>query len=216
MTSNHAVIFGAGGHAVSVAEAAISAGYDLQAFIDDRSDAHEILDIPVRKSLPTGHLSRQGVVFVAVGPNDKRAALWSQITNDIPLSLLPPLYHPRATVSAHSTVGPGSILLAGSVLGPLCRVGMGCIINTGSLVDHGSTLSDFCSLAPGVTLGGDVHLGRRTAISIGATVRHSISIGDDSVIGASSYVNRDLPHLVVAYGTPARIVRERLPHDSYL
>ena len=35
-----------------------------------------------------------------------------------------------------------------------------------------------------------------------------MTIGDDTVVGAGAVVTRDLPAGVVAYGNPARVVRE--------
>ncbi len=77
-------------------------------------------------------------------------------------------------------------------------------------------MDDFSSIAPGVTVGGTVRIGRRSAVSIGATVRHKLTIGEDSVVGAHSYLNRDLQGNVVAYGIPARVVRARSAGDPYI
>jgi len=77
-------------------------------------------------------------------------------------------------------------------------------------------MSDFCSLAPAAVTGGNVKIGMRSAISIGAVIKHGITIGNDCVIGANSFLNKDLPHNIVAYGVPARKVRNRNIGDSYL
>jgi hypothetical protein len=61
-----------------------------------------------------------------------------------------------------------------------------------------------------------VRIGEFSAISIGAIVSHSITIGDHAVVGAGATVLQDIPDRVVAYGTPARVVRRRNPGDSYL
>jgi maltose O-acetyltransferase len=42
----------------------------------------------------------------------------------------------------------------------------------------------------------------------GAIVCPGVSIGEDTVVGAGAVVTRDLPAGVVAYGNPARVVRE--------
>ena len=52
-------------------------------------------------------------------------------------------------------------------------------------------------------------IGCRTSVNIGATVIDRIHIGDNSVVGASALVTRDLPDNVVAFGTPANIVRDK-------
>ena len=42
------------------------------------------------------------------------------------------------------------------------------------------------------------------------------TIGDDTIVGANSYVNHDVESLVVAYGSPASVVRSRKSSDPYL
>ena len=71
-------------------------------------------------------------------------------------------------------------------------IGNGVIINTSSSVDHDCYLKDFCSLAPGVNIGGNVVIGKRTFLSIGAKVMHGIKIGNDNVVGGSSFVNKNI------------------------
>jgi acetyltransferase-like isoleucine patch superfamily enzyme len=70
-------------------------------------------------------------------------------------------------------------------------------------------LEDFVTLNPGSHVAGVCRLERGVTIGAGATVVDSLTIGRNSVIGAGSVVTRDVPPDVVAYGVPARVVRER-------
>jgi acetyltransferase-like isoleucine patch superfamily enzyme len=45
-------------------------------------------------------------------------------------------------------------------------------------------------------------------VGIGAVIADRVQIGEGSVVGAGSVVLRDVPAGVVAYGVPARVVRE--------
>jgi acetyltransferase-like isoleucine patch superfamily enzyme len=60
------------------------------------------------------------------------------------------------------------------------------------------------SLAPVAVTGGNVKIGFRSTISMGASVKHGVSIGDDSVLGANSYLNNDLENNQVAYDVSAK------------
>jgi acetyltransferase-like isoleucine patch superfamily enzyme len=84
------------------------------------------------------------------------------------------------------------------------------------VLEHESVLKDFASLAPGAVVGGRSTIGERSAVGLGASVKHGISVGDDTIIGANSYVHRDISDELVAYGSPARVVRSREPGDTYL
>jgi acetyltransferase-like isoleucine patch superfamily enzyme len=77
-------------------------------------------------------------------------------------------------------------------------------------------MSDFSSIAPGVTTGGNISIGKFSAVSLGANVIHGIKIGKHSVIGSGSTVLTNIDDYVVAYGTPAKIIRERKDGDKYL
>lgn len=55
----------------------------------------------------------------------------------------------------------------------------------------------------GVSIGNDVWLGARV------TILDGVRVGDHAVVGACSLVNRDIPDYAVAYGIPARVVRDR-------
>lgn len=59
-----------------------------------------------------------------------------------------------------------------------------------------------------VTIGSNVWIGAGTSILPG------ISVGDDTVVGAGSVVNRDLPPGVVAAGNPCRVIRKITEDDS--
>lgn len=58
-----------------------------------------------------------------------------------------------------------------------------------------------------------VHIGRNCWIGAGAVIMPGVTIGDNSVIGASSVVTKDIPANVVAYGNPCRVTREISEHD---
>lgn len=54
----------------------------------------------------------------------------------------------------------------------------------------------------------DVHIGKNVWIGAGALILPGVTIGDNSVIGAGSVVNKDIPANVVAVGNPCRVLRE--------
>ena len=63
---------------------------------------------------------------------------------------------------------------------------------------------------------GAVGLGMGNNVWIGAnvTILPGVTIGDDTVIGAGSVVNRDIPSGVVAAGNPCRVIRKITEADK--
>ncbi len=117
--------------------------------------------------------------------------------------------HPTAFVARDAMVGMGCHILAGARVCVECKIGMQSIINTLASVDHECTLGNGVHVAPGATLTGCVRVGDFTMIGAGAVILPRVTIGANTVIGAGAVVTRDIPDNVVAYGNPARIVRNR-------
>jgi acetyltransferase-like isoleucine patch superfamily enzyme len=55
----------------------------------------------------------------------------------------------------------------------------------------------------------DVRVGHNVWIGYGACVLRGVTIGDNSVVGTSAVVTRDVPENAVVAGSPARVIRMR-------
>ena len=55
---------------------------------------------------------------------------------------------------------------------------------------------------------GEVVLRKNSKIGSHSTILPNVEIGENSIIGAHSLVNKNIPANVVAYGIPAKIIRE--------
>ena len=60
---------------------------------------------------------------------------------------------------------------------------------------------------------GKVVLKRNCRIGSHSTILPGVSIGENSIIGAHSLVNKDIPDNLVAFGVPAKVVR-KLTNDE--
>jgi len=155
-------------------------------------------------------------VFVAIGDNWIRSLVVDRVKRLVPDVRFVTAIHASAQISRNVSVGVGTAIMAGAVVNSGCRIGDFCILNTCSSLDHDSTMEQYSSLAPRAVTGGSVSIGAFSAVAIGAVVSHAIRIGEQTVVGAGATVVNDIPAGVVAYGTPARIIRQRTPGASYL
>ncbi len=116
--------------------------------------------------------------------------------------------HPQSTIANGVPIGAGTVIAAGSVVNPGARLGENVVIFTCASVDHECTIEDGAWINAGVHLGGRVIVERAATVEIGATVAGRMRIGADSVVGAGSVVLHNIPDHVLAYGTPARVIRQ--------
>lgn len=210
------IIIGAGGHAVSVANVAMTCGYEITNFIDKNKAGQSLFNNPILSSLEDLNNTTNYSFAIAIGDNFIREKVFKEIKSKYPHLIFPKLIHPSAVISVNTSIEEGTIVMPNSVIGPNTILSRFCLINTMSSVDHDCILSEFCSTAPGVVTGGQVKIGKRSAISIGATIKHCVDISDDVIVGAKSYVNQNLPEKIVAYGIPAKIIRPRSVGEPYL
>jgi sugar O-acyltransferase (sialic acid O-acetyltransferase NeuD family) len=155
-------------------------------------------------------------IIIAIGDNSIRAQVAAKIVDICPELPLVCAVHPSASIGKTATIGVGTVVMAGAVVNPGCAIGKLCIVNTKASLDHDSVMEDFSSLAPGVTIGGNCRIGSYSAVSIGAVLRHGITVGEHCVIGGGSIVLKDVDSFSVAYGAPAKKVRDRQKGDKYL
>jgi sugar O-acyltransferase (sialic acid O-acetyltransferase NeuD family) len=153
---------------------------------------------------------------VAIGDNAARGALLERSCGAAPGLTPATVVHPAAVVARDAVGGPGSILLAGCVVGNGTRLGRGVLVGIRASVDHDGDVADHASLGPGATTGGTVRIGHATAIGLGASVIHGVTVGEHTVVGAGAVVLEDLPAFVVAHGVPARVARTRQAGERYL
>lgn len=118
------------------------------------------------------------------------------------------IIHPTAIVSASSSIGPGSVLLANAVLTAAVTVGSHVAVMPHVTLTHDDVIDDFSTIASGVRLGGHVRIGRGAYLGAGALIREGRSVGRRAMIGMGSVVLDNVPDEQVWIGIPARYLRD--------
>jgi sugar O-acyltransferase (sialic acid O-acetyltransferase NeuD family) len=206
-------VIGDRGHGHACKEVAENLGYTVTFYTADVTALHntfEKLESFARSSLPSAIF-----VCIAIGANYYREQIFTKVS-EISNVCFPNLIDPSAYVARDVNLCSSIVIMPNAVVRTGACLEVGAIVNTGAIVDHGVSLGRFGSVGPGAVCGGGAKIGSRSAISINSTIRHGISVGSDTVIGASSYVHSNLPDCVVAYGLPARIIRSRNIDSPYL
>lgn len=202
------VVFGSGGHAKVVIEAALTRNANREIIIlDDSGDARSrsIFGIGVAGDRTMLESLRGTPVALGIGDNRARADLLNWLRSEG--HALETVIHPGALVANSVTVGDGVFVSAGATVIAEATLGAGAIINTAASVDHDCVVGDAAHIAPGVHLCGNVHIGARTLVGVGACVRPGTSVCDDVILGAGSVVVRDIVEPGTFAGNPAQRLR---------
>ena len=212
-------IIGAGGYArqlLDTIDACREAGQDIEAigFIDeDRSRWGTVVnDRPILGDFDwfDGGANRRDVqVIGGIGtPAVRRQVMGQALSRGLRFCTV---VHPTAVLSPYTQVGVGVSILAGAVIESQARLGDHVIVNKLCAVGHDTVIEDFCTLAPGALIAGNVHLGQGVDIGIGAATVQGIRIGEGVVVGGQAMVVRDLPADATAVGVPAKVIKVKQP-----
>lgn len=153
----------------------------------------------------------------------RRQEMREQWQRDLPLT---ELLFDRWERARHLGFGEKTSIYHNSYVFGDVRVGSNTWIGPFTLLDGsgGLAIGDFCSISSGVQIythdtvkwalsGGKasyehapVKIGNCCYIGPDSIVTKGVEIGDHSLVGAQSLVNRSLPAFSIALGTPARVV----------
>jgi sugar O-acyltransferase (sialic acid O-acetyltransferase NeuD family) len=107
-----------------------------------------------------------------------------------------------------------------AICGPCVDIGFGCVVAPNAVllrdvsldghvhINYGTTMTRcsvgaFTTIAPGVTICGDVEIGEAVFIGAGATICNLLKIGDGATIAAGAVVIHDVPAGETVRGVPA-------------
>jgi sugar O-acyltransferase (sialic acid O-acetyltransferase NeuD family) len=153
---------------------------------------------------------------IAIGDNWVRKLMFEKISNlSIDFKYITTI-HPDAIIGSNLKIGDGVVVMPGVVINSNVRIDNCCILNTKSFLGSNSIMKDFSSLGPGAVVDYNVTIEDCSVISLGVCVVNNMTIGKNSIIGAGSTVVDDIPISVIAFGTPAKEIRERKSDEKYL
>jgi len=209
------VILGAGGFAREVLlifkdANVVNREWEVLGFIDENEENQGVFlcDLPILGGFDwfeNGRSSDISAICAVGSPQIKRKMV--EKANDIDLKFCS-IIHPSAKMSKYVEVGEGTIIAAGNILTTQIKIGSHVIINLDCTIGHDSVIEDYCTVAPGVHISGNVHLEKGGDFGTGSVIIQGITIGAWSIIGAGAAVVNDIPSHVTAVGVPAKVIKE--------
>lgn len=182
--------------------------WDLLGFVDDSAVGDRVDGHPVLGPLEAIHAFPSARLVCAIGSpvtSVNRPELIARL--DVDTERFATLIHPAATIPVPRSIGPGSVIHAGTVFTADVSVGAHSRIMPLAVCTHDDVLDGNVTLATGVALAGSVHVGANAYIGAGALVREHLRIGRNAIVGMGAVVTRDVPSGTTRIGNPARPLR---------
>ncbi len=145
---------------------------------------------------------RDGVLLLDFYPARRRAAV-----EIAPPQVFRGFLSSHALVSGSAIVGEGTVVLANALVSTGASIGAFCKVGIGAQIHHNAILEDFVTVAPGAVVLGGAVLRTGAILGAGSVLRQETTVGPNTYIGLASAVVKDIRGGVLAYGNPARPVR---------
>jgi sugar O-acyltransferase (sialic acid O-acetyltransferase NeuD family) len=97
----------------------------------------------------------------------------------------------RCSFLTDHPVGDNCFILEDNTIQPFVRIGNDVTLWSGNHIGHDATIDDHCFLASHIAVSGHVHIHPYCFIGVNATLRNSITIARETLIGAGAVIMKD-------------------------
>lgn len=116
--------------------------------------------------------------------------------------------HPNVRMSEYVEIGKGTVITAGNIITTQVKIGNHVTLNLDCTLGHDDIIEDYCNIAPGAHISGNVTFKEGVDFGTGAVILQGLTVGKWSIIGAGAVVTRDIPDYVTAVGIPAQVLKK--------
>jgi len=114
----------------------------------------------------------------------------------------------RCSFLTQYQIGDNCFILEDNTIQPFVRIGNDVTVWSGNHIGHHSIIEDHCFLAPRCAVSGNVHIQPYCFVGINATLRNSINIARESLIGAGAVIMNDTVEKGVYMSTRADLIEK--------
>lgn len=123
--------------------------------------------------------------------------------------------HPTAIIPKDLVIGVGNVIMEGAIISRQCKIGNANIIGAGMMMGHDNQIGNFNSLTSAKTCG-FVTIKNNCFLGANATVRDGVIINSFSLVGALSYVDKNLAENALVSPAKSTVTYTKIECLSYL
>jgi sugar O-acyltransferase (sialic acid O-acetyltransferase NeuD family) len=201
------VLIGGGGHCKSCIEVLETSGYTIVGILEKKPSANNVFAIPVIGDDDSifEFVSKKYNFLITIGQiknSNLRVKLYEKIKSlsgelAIVISSL-------SSVSKHSQIGEGSIMMQQVIINAGTSIGNNCIVNNKALIEHDCTIDDHTHISTAAVINGGCTIGKRVFVGSNSVVAQEVRITDDVIIGAGSVIIKNIQEAGTYAGNPAK------------
>jgi sugar O-acyltransferase (sialic acid O-acetyltransferase NeuD family) len=117
----------------------------------------------------------------------------------------------RCTFLTDYPVGDNCFILEDNTIQPFVRIGNNVTLWSGNHIGHDSIIDDHCFLASHIVVSGHCHIQPYCFIGVNATLRNSITIASETLIGAGAIIMKDTVEQGVYLPERAKLFPKKSP-----
>jgi sugar O-acyltransferase (sialic acid O-acetyltransferase NeuD family) len=160
----------------------------------DYRQADTFLDLPLVpfESVTESYSPDEYKMFVALsyaGMNKLRARKYHQ-ARDFGYELLS-YVSSRCSFLTDHPIGDNCFILEDNTIQPFVKIGNNVTLWSGNHIGHDAVIEDHCFLASHIVVSGYVRIRNNCFIGVNATLRNSITIAPETLIGAGAVIMKD-------------------------
>ena len=121
------------------------------------------------------------------------------------------IIHPNSTVSRNSSVGYGTVLLAGTRVMPNTIIGNHVLVLSNVYIGHDDVIQDFVTITNSVAVCGITTIKEGCYIGANSSIKERIIVGKWSLVGLGAVVLKDVSPFSVVVGNPGRVLKKQDP-----
>ena len=167
---NSVILYCASGHCKVIIDILECLQVGIQTIVDDNLMTTSIMENSVVHTSNFSFTLKDSVIL-SIGNNKIRKKLSEQLK-----VTFEKVIHPNATVSKHSKIEEGTVIMHHVLVNANAKIGKNCIINTKALIEHDCIVEDNCHISTASIINGGVIVKNDSFVGSNSTSKQSIEI----------------------------------------